>query len=75
MVLGVIMLGIVAGLTSGAAALIAGYSILMALWFYTLAGCLAVTGGLLFVNTIQILAPLRNRQHAYGNSSIATSQR
>lgn len=67
MILGVIALGILAGLAAGITALFAGYSLLMALWFYTLFGCLVMTGGLLLTFTIQRLIQLKDRRHAYSN--------
>ena len=67
MILGVIALGILVGLIAGIAALIAGYSILMALWLYTLFGCLVVASGLLLICTIQMLAQFKDRRHAYSN--------
>ncbi len=65
MILGFIMLGVLAGLFAGTTALIAGYSIFMALWFYTLFGCLVVAGGFLSACTITMLIRFRDRQHAY----------
>jgi hypothetical protein len=71
MILSVIVLGILACLIAGIAALAARYSILMALWLYTLFGYLVVTSGLLLTWALQILTQLRgrqDRQHAYSTS-------
>ncbi len=54
MILGFIAIGVLTGLFAGTAALIAGYSILMALWIYTLSGCLVVASGLLIACTIAV---------------------
>ncbi len=67
MILGVIALGVLAGLIAGITALIAGYSILMALWVYTLFGCLVVMGGLLLTFTIHTLMQFKDRRHSYSN--------
>lgn len=67
MILGVIALGVLAGLAAGITALFAGYSLLMALWFYTLFGCLVMAGGLLLTFAIQRLIQLKDRRHAYSN--------
>jgi predicted branched-subunit amino acid permease len=53
MILGLIGLGIIAGTTAGSTAFLAGYSVLMSLWLYTLAGWLAVLAGALFAHTAE----------------------
>ena len=65
MILGFIAIGVLTGLFAGIAALVAGYSILMALWFYTLFGCLVVASCLLVAGTITMLIRFRDRQHTY----------
>ena len=65
MILGIIGLGIIAGFTAGSTALFAGYSILMSLWFYSLAGCLTVLSGVLLAHTVQSLICHWQRHQAY----------
>ncbi len=63
MILGIIAIGVLVGFTAASAALFAGYSILMALWFYTLFGCLAVLAIGSFAFAIDaLLRALRQRE-------------
>ncbi len=52
MVIGIICIGALVGFISAGVALVAGYSLLMALGFYTLFGCLAA----LLVGTVTVAA-------------------
>jgi hypothetical protein len=52
MIIGIICIGTLVGFVSAGVALVAGYSLLMALGFYTLFGCLAA----LLVGTISVAA-------------------